>query len=42
MDWRDSSACLTVDPELLAAVQADKERRDKEKFEAEGCTMCSA
>ncbi len=34
---------FTVDPELLAAVQADKERRDKEKFEAEeGCTMCSA
>lgn len=34
---------FTVDPELLAAVQADKDRRDKEKFEAEeGCTMCSA
>lgn len=34
---------FTVDPELLMAVQADKERRDKEKFEAEeGCTMCSA
>jgi ribonucleotide reductase alpha subunit len=34
---------FTVDPELLSAVQADKERRDKEKFEAEeGCSMCSA
>jgi ribonucleoside-diphosphate reductase alpha subunit len=34
---------FTVDPELLAAVQADKEQRDKEKYAAdEGCTMCSA
>jgi ribonucleoside-diphosphate reductase alpha subunit len=34
---------FTVDPDLLAAVQADKEKRDKEKFEVEeGCTMCSA
>ena len=34
---------FTVDPELLAAVQADKDQRDKEKYAAdEGCTMCSA
>jgi ribonucleoside-diphosphate reductase alpha subunit len=34
---------FTVDPELLAAVQADKDRRDKEKYAPdEGCTMCSA
>ncbi len=34
---------FTVDPELLVAVQADKEQRDKEKYAAdEGCTMCSA
>jgi ribonucleoside-diphosphate reductase alpha chain len=34
---------FTVDPDLLAAVQADKDRRDKEKYAPdEGCTMCSA
>jgi ribonucleoside-diphosphate reductase alpha chain len=34
---------FTVDPELLAAVAADKERHDKERAEAdEGCIGCSA